>query len=237
LKKRNIILNINKPCSESWATMEQNEMGNFCFNCSKNVVDFTNLSDQEIIKIITQSTTKICGRLNTSQLNRLMIENQGHIHRSRFYNFFAGLLLIGTTNDTKALDQKNQIEMTSYIDAQKKSLNDLIPNEKILQTDDTSKNVFKGTLIDAGTNEPISFASISIKGNKTGVTSDINGNFKFVIPDSLLNTKYTFRITYIGYETKDYFVKEKDIQVFVKIKMFPNHPIIMGDVQIIEKKK
>jgi len=217
--------------------MEQNETGKFCLNCSKNVVDFTKLSDQETIKIISQSTTKICGRLNSSQLNRLMILNQGHIHRSRFYNFFAGLLLIGTTNEVKALDQKNQIEMTSHIDAQKKSQNDLIPNDKILQTDDTLKNVFRGTLIDAGTNEPISFACISIKGNKTGVTSDINGNFKFAIPDSLLKKKYTFRISYIGYETKDYFVKEQDIQVFVKIKMFPNHPIIMGDVEIIENKK
>jgi hypothetical protein len=217
--------------------MEQNETGKYCLNCSKNVIDFTNLSDQETLKILTQSTTKICGRLNSSQLNRLMIEDQGHIHRSRFYNFFAGLLLIGATNEVKALDQKNQIEMTSHIDAQKKSQNDLIPNEKILQTDDTLKNVFRGALIDAGTNEPISFASISIKGNKTSVTSDINGNFKFVIPDSLLNTKYTFRITYIGYETKDYFVKEKDIQLFVKIKMFPNHPILKGEIEVIEKKK
>ncbi len=237
MKKRNIILNINNPCLENWTTMRQNETGKFCLNCSKNVVDFTNLSDQETIKIITQSTTKICGRLNTSQLNRLMIENQGHIHRSRFYNFFAGLLLIGTTNDTKALDQKNQIEMSSHINAQKKLQNDLIPNDKIFQTDDALKNIFRGTLIDAGTNEPISFANIVIKGTKTGVTSDINGDFKFTIPDSLLNSKYTFRISYIGYETKDYFVKEKDIQIFVKIKMFPNHPLIMGDVEVIENKK
>ena len=237
MKKRNIILNINKPCSENWATMEQNETGKFCFNCSKNVVDFTNLSDQETIKIITQSTTKICGRLDYSQLNRLMIENQGHIHRSRFYDFFAGLLLIGTTNDTKALDQKNQIEMASHIDAQKKSQNDFIPNDKIFQTDDTLKNIFRGTLIDAGTNEPISFASIIIKGTKKGVTSYINGNFNFIIPDDLLEARYTFRISYIGYETKDYFIKTKDLNTLVKIHMYPNHPIMMGDVQIMEKKK
>lgn len=237
MKKRNIILNINKPCSENWTTMKQNETGKFCLNCSKNVVDFTNLSDQETIKIITQSTTKICGRLNYSQLNRLMIENQGQIHRSRFYNFFAGLLLIGTTNDTKALDQKNKIEMASHIDAQKKSQNNFIPNDKIFQTDDTLKNIFRGTLIGAGTNEPISFASIILKGTKTGVISDINGNFKFTIPDSLLKARYTFRISYIGYETKDYFIKTKDLNTLVKIHMYPNHPIMMGDVQIMEKKK
>ena len=237
MKKRNIILNINKPCSENWTTMKQNETGKFCLNCSKNVVDFTNLSDLETIKIITQSTTKICGRLNYSQLNRLMIANQGHIHRSRFYNFFAGLLLIGTTSDTKALDQKNQIEMSSYIDAQKKPQNDFITNEKILQTKDTLKNTIKGKVIDSETKEVIEFATIVVKGTKTGCSSDINGNFKLVIPDSLLTEKINVIASYIGYDSIEFIFNRTDLPMTKDFIFSFKGQVMMGAIEIVVKKK
>jgi hypothetical protein len=222
---------------ENWAAMAQNETGKYCLNCSKNVVDFTNLSDQETIEIITQSTTKICGRLNSSQLNRLMILNQGYIHHSRFYNFFAGLLLIGTSNNVKALDQKNQIETASHIDAQKKTQNGFISNDKIFQTDDPVKNTIKGKVIDSETKEVIEFASIVIKGTKTGCSSDINGNFKLVIPDSLLTEKINIIASYIGYDPIEFIINKTDLPMTKDLVFSFKGQVMNGAIEIVVKKK
>jgi len=36
--------------------------GKYCMHCSKTVTDFTHLGDQEIIKLLKQSSQNLCGR-------------------------------------------------------------------------------------------------------------------------------------------------------------------------------
>ena len=43
---------IENPCTEDWDKMDQTSVGKFCSNCSKNVIDFSKLTDSEIAKIV-----------------------------------------------------------------------------------------------------------------------------------------------------------------------------------------
>lgn len=63
------------------------------------------------------------------------------------------------------------------------------------------KRTVTGKITDADTGEPIIGASIKIKGQKTGIISDVNGNYSINIDATKKNT--TLQISYIGYQTQE----------------------------------
>ena len=64
-------LKLNKACSEQWENMTPNEKGSFCDVCSKNVIDFTQLSTREISEKIKNSKGEICARLTKNNWQHL----------------------------------------------------------------------------------------------------------------------------------------------------------------------
>ena len=62
-------ISIPKPCHENWEDMTPVDKGKFCQSCSKVVRDFTNLSDNEIIKDLTRDFNT-CGNFREDQLDR-----------------------------------------------------------------------------------------------------------------------------------------------------------------------
>ncbi len=63
-------LQIPTPCSENWSAMDLVEKGRHCAACQKTVVDFTGMSDAEVVRAISQAGSNVCGRLAPDQLNR-----------------------------------------------------------------------------------------------------------------------------------------------------------------------
>lgn len=67
--KKAIRITIPEPCHEDWAKMTPTEKGKFCSVCTKEVFDFTQASDEELVKRVTQGKS-MCGRFKKSQLDR-----------------------------------------------------------------------------------------------------------------------------------------------------------------------
>lgn len=64
-------LSIPIPCGEDWDQMKPVERGRHCQQCCKTVVDFTGMSDAEILRYISENVgAKVCGRLMPDQLGR-----------------------------------------------------------------------------------------------------------------------------------------------------------------------
>jgi hypothetical protein len=64
-----LLLSIPKPCHENWNEMSPREQGAFCQVCSKTVVDFTSMSDEEVKNyFLKRSGQRTCGRLRNDQL-------------------------------------------------------------------------------------------------------------------------------------------------------------------------
>lgn len=83
-------ITIPKPCHENWETMTQEQKGRFCSVCSKTVRDFTDTSDEEIVKTFSNSSEDICGKLYLSQINR---DLQYSYINSLFVKFAVGFIL------------------------------------------------------------------------------------------------------------------------------------------------
>ena len=118
MKKPNYIIKINKPCQENWDEMTQNDKGKHCAVCAKTVVDFSKLSDNQVIKLIENSKGEVCGHFNKTQLNRALTQTNEQTNPF-LYQILAGALLLSSC-DTTPKETPN-IEVVSTLNNDKKS--------------------------------------------------------------------------------------------------------------------
>ena len=83
---------IPNPCSENWENMTVSEQGKFCQNCQKDVVDFTQKSDKEVLDILAKSKGNLCGRFTKQQLSTPFVDYAAP-SRMSFGQRAAGVLL------------------------------------------------------------------------------------------------------------------------------------------------
>jgi|GEM_PF-1910005 len=59
------------PCHESWEAMTPTDRGRHCAACHTEVVDFTHMSDAEVVAFVRQTTPgRRCGRFREDQVDR-----------------------------------------------------------------------------------------------------------------------------------------------------------------------
>ena len=63
-------IHIPSPCSEDWSKMKIGHQSRFCESCTKSVMDFTQMTREEIlIYLLENNNKKVCGRIYRSQLD------------------------------------------------------------------------------------------------------------------------------------------------------------------------
>ena len=65
------MITIPHPCQENWDKMQPVNQGRHCSICAKTVVDFTGMTDTEMLYYFQENTQrKICGHFNISQIQQ-----------------------------------------------------------------------------------------------------------------------------------------------------------------------
>ena len=239
MNTKNYVLQIENPCTQDWTTMTATDKGKFCASCAKTVVDFTKLSDSAVLKIIKKTDGKICGRLRSEQLDRLLLDDAGgSAWASKFSKFLASLFLFASATADAQSVPLAPTHAESKLNGTQKTPDTA---QKIEASRDSSKNVIEGKIIGQRDGEVIIGAYIVIKRtgkkDKALVHSDMNGNFKLVIPDSFLEEKMNFEIGYIGYELEKFVVTKAELPLTQKVITMRDMVTIMGDVYIQRQKK
>ena len=198
--KRDYFLSIENPCEKIlWKSMEKSDSGKFCDLCSKNVVDFSVLSDSEIIKIIENPSRDICAKMSASQSNRLVINP---FERKRFHlsKTITALLLVGSANSTLSSElnttKTNQIVVLDSFN----SLNKITQKNLIVETDTVMKTI-SGIIINDNTDESLKHEYISIEGTNISVATDTLGNFKLNIPNDFMADEIILVLKATGWES------------------------------------
>jgi len=66
------LISIPEPCHENWAEFTPTEKGAFCGSCQIDVVDFSNMSPNEISATLKKNAGQhLCGRFRKSQINAI----------------------------------------------------------------------------------------------------------------------------------------------------------------------
>jgi hypothetical protein len=226
-KPKQFQLRIDEPCSENWDNMLPGEKGKFCLSCSKNVIDFTTLSDQEIIKIISTSSSNGCGRLRSDQLNRTFTVQKEITIPSAFSKIAASFLLIWISETIQGSEKKTT-------DIETVQLSERLTIERNQTAQDTLL-FLKGVVKDSTSHETIPFATIYIKDKNISTRTTISGEFELAIPIHLQGKELVIAISAVGFKPIEFNINVNDLpsgnEYFLKENAASREVIVTGNLQ------
>ena len=189
-------LNIPQPCHENWDKMTPSQQGRFCSACAKEVVDFTTMSDTEVLHyFLDKKNEKVCGRMYPDQLNRSITKPVYPEKKKWWYwNYAAMFLVFFQKSNATTVHGGLGVEHSMIEHKPKFSVKELyhFSKDKLLPL----TKVITGQVTDEN-GEPVPFASIKIKGNSNGISADANGAFSMKADVE----KDVLQVSAVGYET------------------------------------
>ena len=159
-------LTIPEPCHENWQNMEPNKVGRHCMSCRKTVVDFSLMSDKEILDHIAASNGQLCGRFDPHQLNRNL--NEGNPRKRISWIYIWQMLVVGLLWTGRAKAQGTLVKYEKKEQIVPQPLGNIMPA--------ISKSI-TGKVVNELTGEPVPFASISAQKGSVATSADSAGNF------------------------------------------------------------
>ncbi len=201
---KTIELSVPEPCHENWDAMTPTEKGRFCASCQKDVVDFTNMGQAELIAFFRKKTSgNVCGRFYEDQLNNPMPVPAKRIPWARY---FFQITLPAFIASGKLMAQgkvvpeykSNNTEITVLAGF-------AVVKEKPLGPKQVT--TVKGQVTDE-TGGGIPYASIINKKTKAGLATDSLGNFSLKDVHLLEGSKYI--VSAVGYTPQTIFVSRID---------------------------
>jgi len=218
--KNQISLDIKKPCSENWESFTSTSDGGFCSSCSKTVIDFTKMNDDEILNFFNNQTKQTCGRFRSDQLKHYTYSKPLNI-RPGFSLLKAGLIslfvfLASRPSFAAPTNERAKLEVVQSFDQQEKN--------RPVDLDYLIKGVVKSK--DDG--QPMPGVNILVKGSTEGTISDANG--QFVFPRRLKEGDVLI-FSFIGFDTMEYVVR-KDANETIELTMGLSYSIMLGEVAV-----
>ncbi|MEO6313972.1 MAG: carboxypeptidase-like regulatory domain-containing protein [Chitinophagaceae bacterium] len=187
--KQQIQLQIPSPCHENWDKMTGTEHGRFCMSCQKEVVDFSVLTDKQIIDYISRATESICGRVQHDQMNRDLIQPR-EVNRIgwRHWMSVAASVIMAVSGAASQGKTPKQLVVSGSLKPGKKipviiKKGELASSEKVPE-----KIMVRGKIVDER-NNPIPYATITQYDATAGVAADAEGNFILFLNEALPNIK------------------------------------------------
>ncbi len=194
---------------QSWQAMTPDQQGRFCAQCQNIVLDFTTMTDAQVLTHIHQSGGPGCGRFRSDQLNRPLVEPSSR-QVSRWQ--WVSLLLSGWLSSQAAQAQSVNDKRvgSTFIPALTRSV--------ITQVQPTDAQprplLIEGRVIDNQTRKPLANATIVIRNTPYSATTDSAGAFRLELPEYSPDSTVWAVASLIGYSTIQYKVEVGRPQLF-----------------------
>jgi len=203
--KQRIQLQIPKPCHENWHKMTSTQQGRFCMSCQKEVVDFSVMSDKDILNYISTASTNMCGRVTHDQLNRDLLSppEPRKIWWRYWMSAAASIMLLSSRSNAQGKVSGPGIVIQP---SSSKTVRPIILGyAATIKTNDEIKIQIQGRVVDEK-NNPVSYASIRLAGSSSGVSADSTGCFTMNAKSDISNIELT--VSAVGYQQKKIQVDE-----------------------------
>ncbi|WP_405399225.1 carboxypeptidase-like regulatory domain-containing protein [Maribacter sp. Asnod2-G09] len=222
--KSTLTIDVKEPCKEKFSNFSKTEKGGFCQSCEKEVIDFTNFSDNELINYLSSGNKKACGMFKASQLktyetNSIHSMTNSMLHKGIAMMSFSLLALCATeVKGQETASVEPTIELVS-------SLEGVVGKVQVVQ----EKYTLTGTIVDEA-NAPLPGVNVVLKGTTVGTQTDFDGKFEF--PQQLAENDILV-LSFIGYETKTYKVAANgNSNIDINITFDEYDMVLMGDIVI-----
>jgi len=203
-------IDIPTPCEASASDMSPSQRGSFCSHCQKEVIDFTRMSDAEIITFMQKQRGRTCGKFRPDQLARPL---QTPAPRRRV------ALLASALAGLSAVFPQISHAQTTEQHAQTKVLH----------------NFLRISLRNAKTQIPLSGAFIEIEGVKQVFAPGLDG--VCLIPKELLPTEgaISLHITQAGFQDHHLQLPQSRLSDEVSVGMTPELTFLRVSGRVIEE--
>lgn len=226
--KKQILLHIPEPCHENWDAMTPQDKGRHCQSCNKVVVDFSVMTDRQVLDYFKNAQGNTCGRFHNDQLQRPLIEPQKQLGKWNYFlasvaSFFVGLKLMAQPKILlgKVANPKQEI-------VNKTTQNNAIKGEVVMPELIT----VTGKVTDE---KGAALVGVSVTIGKTnkGVVTRSDGGFRIKCPK---DAELIFRV--IGYEKRVIKTTQLNRQnAVVKLINTVNDDMYMGGLAVITYEK
>ena len=218
--KDQIKVSIDKPCSEKFSEFEPTQRGGFCQSCQKEVIDFTAMSDKEIMQYFQSAPTRTCGRFNTSQF-KTYVEDPLPKQNS-FFNLLGtslmSLSLLSLLPSNLQAQQRKKPEMVV--------VNQHLVEEDTTTNKTTSKTTYTLSGVVKAEGEPLPGTTVYIKGTTRGTLTDIDGNFRLEVEEGDIIV-----FNFVGFDSIERATTIKDVNTPISITL-TSYKCLSGEVSI-----
>ena len=196
-------ITIEKPCNENWNEMIPDEKGRYCNKCAKSVIDFSILSDQEVIAVLSSSKGELCGRVTSTQLSTPFIHfPEPKLSRIPYSKIAANLFFVASAFSAQSCNAQNDKPKTaihtSKVDYEDPIVGGICVEEIDAANDITQNSVIEGTILSSSDSTPIYHAKVEFITLYRVYTTytDSMGLFTLNIPQDATKTKNVIRTSF-----------------------------------------
>jgi hypothetical protein len=246
-------LQIGTPCHENWDNMSQIEKGRFCGSCQKMVVDFSTMTEAEIVAFFEnyrgqQAATNVCGRFKKTQLaqsysrkdkNNYAVAAKTAAKSTPVASFLrraaVGLGLIATLGSA-ALPAQAAAWSSLKTEQQESRPNPEDDNLTFFERMLRNYNSLRGKVVNEN-NTPVAGVTVEIYYNGEVVAttqSDKKGKFKINYPKNVPNNASLEIHAYHSHQYHSGTISLKDFQSSTEYVAMLTEMMLMGDVMIDE---
>lgn len=172
--QQQLSIHIPTPCHENWDAMTPVQQGRFCQSCAKQVIDFSMMTDQEVLNYFTKNTGNTCGHFNSDQLQRPLQPIKKEKKKAWWVAGLMPLLMLFEKGKAQAKDSTATIDTTVNAQQVRTLIGDTIMAPL--------NNTIRGKVINAK-GKPVESALINIDKVFTTKT-DSTGLFNLTIPQT-----------------------------------------------------
>lgn len=174
--KPKLYLQIPEPCHENWDNMTPTEQGRHCAACNKQVVDFSVMTDREVLNYFNNRKGDVCGRVFDNQLN-IPISLPAEPQKKNWRWLAASIISLLMIQRTEA-QRKDTVKGDSIIiDSNREIVAGIMAKASAPVKPIAYK--IKGTVKDTN-GQPVTGANIYESGKVIAIT-DSDGKFSFKI--------------------------------------------------------
>ncbi|MCO5949423.1 carboxypeptidase-like regulatory domain-containing protein [Mucilaginibacter flavidus] len=206
-------LNIPQPCRQDWNRMTATDSGRHCQSCCKTVVDFTRMSNDEIIGYLS-ANHHVCARIGAQQIdsvNMQLVSRQPQ-NKGGWAKWVVAAALFVSTAYSKANAQSITPSIEQIIGNNPHA--ESFPLGKIVMPDSGKYHTISGTVVD-DTNLPLPGVSVKLDEGNVGTVTDNNGRFSIRVPVSA--KKLT--VSFVGFERTEVKLKKKGLSGAIELKL------------------
>jgi hypothetical protein len=229
----NIQIHVNNPCTESWDNMLPVQQGRHCSSCQKTVIDFSLMTDQEVLDWFAGPRESVCGRFYPSQLSHeLAAPPKARRRRSWLWHYFvAGLLF---SSEVSAQERTAIPAIGQHDDSLREDVllvGEFAVGGPAYPSKPELPDTLRGRLISAADGQSVCYASI-MTDRHHGFAADPDGYF--AIPSKALKSSH-LTISAVGYKTAEINVNKMWMDNREKIIPLKLEEAVLGEFVVVRK--